>query len=66
MTNGVNNYYKEDKNILIDEFNKIIHNSELENTMINVTEWVDCLCNMNKESELPKSVVFNFFGFFAP
>ncbi len=43
----VNNYYKEDSKMITDMFNNLITNSELHNTMVEVTEWAasnnDCL-----------------------
>lgn len=52
----VNNYYKEKPTVLKDEFKRIIKDSELENTMINITEWVDCSNNINNEAEIPQKM----------
>ena len=50
------NYYKEKPTVLKDEFKRIIKDSELENTMINITEWVDCSHNINNEAEIPQKM----------
>ncbi len=37
----VNNYYNEDENIILNAFKQIITESELKNTMVQVTSWVN-------------------------
>lgn len=38
----VNNYYNEDEKQLVNDMNALIQNSELHNTMVQVTEWSGC------------------------
>lgn len=47
----VNNYYKEDEKIISDEFKNIIQNSELHNTMVQVTNWAGAVAGVNDSVE---------------
>lgn len=56
----INNYYKEDSNLIKEEFQKIITNFELKNTVVQTTEWVACSCEERKREPIIPEKLSNY------